>query len=238
LDWVKQAKQRNMLHLHFTMEDNYSLSEKIKQRYESQFSGLYYDRYILGLWVLAEGLIYTMFDQKKHIVKDEPRNYTQYMISCDYGILNPTSVGLWGRCNDVWYRIREYYYDGRKHAIQRTDEEHYAALEELAGNLPIKKVIVDPSAASFIEVIRRHGRFYVEHASNAVLDGIRDVATQLKAGKILICENCVDCIREFGLYSWDIKANGDAPIKTNDHAMDDTRYFVRAAFAPSRFGFN
>lgn len=238
LEWVKQSKQRNMLHLHFTMADNYSLSEKIKARYESQFSGLYYDRYILGLWVLAEGLIYTMFDREKHIVKDEPRNYTQYMISCDYGILNPTSVGLWGRCNDVWYRIREYYYDGRKHAIQRTDEEHYAALEELAGNLPIKKVIVDPSAASFIEVIRRHGRFYVEHASNAVLDGIRDVATQLKAGKILICENCVDCIREFGLYSWDIKANGDAPIKTNDHAMDDMRYFVRAAFAPSRFGFN
>lgn len=134
-------------------------------------------------------------------------------------------------------RVREYYYDGRKERYQRTDEEHYAAIEELAGDLSIRKIIVDPSAASFIEVIRRHDRFMVEQASNRVLDGIRDVATRLNAGDIFFCDCCTDCIREFGLYRWDEKAAEDRPLKTDDHAMDDTRYFVRAAFQPSRFSF-
>lgn len=158
-------------------------------------------------------------------------------ISCDYGTLNPTSAGLWGLCEGKWYRVREYYYDGRKERYQRTDEEHYAAIEELAGDLSIRKIIVDPSAASFIEVIRRHDRFMVEQASNRVLDGIRDVATRLNAGDIFFCDCCTDCIREFGLYRWDEKAAEDRPLKTDDHAMDDTRYFVRAAFQPSRFSF-
>ena len=201
------------------------------------YSGVFYDRYIKGLWRVAEGLIYTMFNKDYHVVPSVQRPYEAYMISCDYGTLNPTSAGLWGLAQGKWYRIREYYYDGRKKQYQRTDEEHYKAIEELAGSLPVHKIIVDPSAASFIEVIRRHDRFMVEQASNHVLDGIRDVATRLNAGDIFICDCCADCIREFGLYRWDEKAAEDRPLKTNDHAMDDVRYFVRAAFAPSRFSF-
>lgn len=219
------------------MDDNLSLDDKIKARYEGMYSGVFYDRYIKGLWRVAEGLIYTMFNKDYHVVPSVQRPYEAHMISCDYGTLNPTSAGLWGLVQGKWYRIREYYYDGRKKQYQRTDEEHYKAIEELAGSLPVHKIIVDPSAASFIEVIRRHDRFMVEQASNHVLDGIRDVATRLNAGDIFICDCCADCIREFGLYRWDEKAAEDRPLKTNDHAMDDVRYFVRAAFAPSRFSF-
>lgn len=237
LEWICQKEKHNALYLHIEMTDNPSLSAKTLERYQTMFAGIFYDRYILGKWVMAEGLIYTMFDKDRHIVPTIDREYSDYMISCDYGTLNPTAAELWGRCDGKWYCIREYYYDGRKQQRQRTDEEHYAAVEALAGDLPIRKIIVDPSAASFIEVIRRHGRFMVEQASNRVIDGIRDVATHLNAGDILFNDCCKDCISEFGLYRWDEKAAEDRPLKVSDHAMDSIRYFVRAAFAPSRFSF-
>ena len=236
-EWVAPAGKRNMLHLHFTMDDNLSLDAKIKQRYEQMYHGVFYDRYILGLWVVAEGLIYSMFNKDHHVVPSIPRPYEQYVISGDYGTLNPTSLGLWGLCKGKWYRIREYYYDGRAEQHQRTDEEHYKALEELAGGLKIRKVVIDPSAASFIETIRRHGKYYVEHASNRVLDGIRNVANHLHKGDFFICDICEDCIREFGLYRWDEKSAEDRPLKADDHSMDDLRYFVRSVFGPQRFGF-
>lgn len=237
LTWILEAKRRNMLRLHFTMEDNRSLSPAVRARYESLYSGVFYDRFIRGLWVVAEGLIYTMFNKDFHVVEPVARPYDRYYISCDYGTINPTSMGLWGRAGGRWYRMREYYFDSRKQGRQRTDEEHYTELEKLAGDLPVAAVIVDPSAASFIEVIRRHGRFRVEKASNAVLDGIRNVATRLQCGDVFICSGCEDCIREFGLYRWDEKAAADRPIKENDHAMDDVRYFVHKVFAPALFSF-
>ncbi|MEG1492299.1 MAG: PBSX family phage terminase large subunit [Oscillospiraceae bacterium] len=237
LEWVQKAAKRNMLHLHFTMDDNPSLSLQIRQRYENMYSGVFYDRYIRGLWTVAEGLVYTMFNKAFHVVADAPRPYDDYYLSVDYGTINPTSAGLWGRSMGKWYRIREYYFDSRREGLQRTDEEHYEQLELLAGALPVSRVIVDPSAASFIEVIRRHRRFRVEGASNMVLSGIREVATHLQLGDIFICEGCRDCIREFGLYRWDEKSTEDKPLKTDDHSMDDLRYFVRAAFAPSKFSF-
>jgi len=241
LEWVLRCAERRMLHLHFTMADNYSLPPRVRERYERMFSGVFYQRFILGLWVVAEGLIYTMFNKDFHVVPPEPRPYERYYISVDYGTINPTSMGLWGLANGKWYRMREYYFDSRREGRQRTDEEHYEDLEKLADGLPIRAVIVDPSAASFIEVIRRHGRFYVDKASNSVIDGIRNVATRLQSGDIFICSNCTDCIREFGLYRWDEKAaagmSTDRPIKENDHSMDDVRYFVHKVFAPELFSF-
>ena len=210
-EWVDKEAEHNALHLHFTMEDNPSLSPEIKTRYESMYSGVFYQRYILGEWRVAEGLVYTMFNKDFHAVSNIPRPYEKYYISCDYGTLNPTSAGLWGLADGKWYRVREYYYDARKAGRSLTDEEH--------------------------EVIRRHGRFRVEKASNSVIDGIRDVATHLQMGDLFICEGCKDCIREFGLYRWDEKAAGDKPIKADDHAMDDLRYFVHTVFAPPRFSF-
>ena len=230
-----KAGEKNRLHLHFTMEDNRALSVSVRKRYERMYSGVFYERYVLGKWVMADGLVYPQFQKLRHVIPDTvPDVHSgEFYLSCDYGTLNPTSVGLWHLSGDGYAtRIREYYYDARKEGHSRTDEEHYAALEQLAGDIApyVRYVIVDPSAASFIECIRRHGVFRVRKANNSVLDGIRDTSTLLQAGRIHICEGCTDIIREFGLYCWDNQAKGkDAVVKTNDHAMDDMRYFVRTA---------
>ena len=224
-EWIKRADEKNALYLHFTMEDNPSLSPEIIERYRSLYSGAFYERFVLGRWVAAEGLVYPHFDRDRHVVS-QPKHCDKYYVSCDYGTVNPSSFGLWGRSNGVWYRLREYYYSSKRSGEQKTDEEYYAALEGLCENLPVSAVICDPSAASFMTCIRRHGRFRVIPANNNVADGIRMVAGALKEGKIRICHGCNDAVREFSLYRWDESAGCDRPIKENDHAMDDIRYFV------------
>lgn len=225
-EWIKKSKQKNCLHLHFVMKDNPSLSKEIIERYKSLYSGAFYERFVEGKWVAAEGIVYPMFKAENHIVSVPTHPFERYVISCDYGTVNPSSFGLWGLKNDIWYRIDEYYHDSRTTKIQKTDEEHYSSLEALAGNFKIEKVIVDPSAASFIECIKRHGKLPVQHAKNDVIDGIRKVSDALKSKKILFSPSCKDSIREFGIYRWDINSVKDVPCKENDHAMDDIRYFV------------
>lgn len=224
-EWIKKSADKHTLYIHFTMDDNPSLSEKLKERYKRLYSGNFYERFVLGKWTVSEGIVYTAFSPEKHIYSDEVR-CERYVISCDYGTVNPTSFGLWGLCNNVWYRIREYYYSSKKMGFSRTDEEHYTALETLAGNYNISRIIVDPSAASFIECIRRHGKFRVVKANNDVITGIRHVSTALKQNRLMFHESCRDIIREFSLYCWNEKSGTDTPIKENDHAMDDMRYFV------------
>ena len=224
-EWIQKAKEKNALYLHFTMEDNPSLTDAVRRRYENLYSGAFYDRFILGKWVAAEGLVYPFFSTECHVAVP-PAPCDEYYISCDYGTVNPASFGLWGRCGEVWYRIQEYYYSSKREGQQKTDEEYYTALEELAGNFSVSAVICDPSAASFMTCIRRHGRFSVIPAQNNVADGIRQVADALREGKIKIAATCGDAIREFALYRWDDGSVKDRPIKENDHAMDDIRYFV------------
>lgn len=223
--WIQRHKERNALYLHFAMTDNPSLSAKTLERYESMYSGVFYDRYIKGLWVTAEGLIYDQFGEDN--ITDEIPDKGEYYISCDYGTLNPFSAGLWCWDGKTATRIREYYYSGRDERANKTDEEYYAELEKLAGDLNIRQVIVDPSAASFIEVIKRHHRFTVRKAVNDVIPGIMTTARYLQDGTVKIHRSCEDAIREFGLYRWDEKATEDRPIKENDHAMDDIRYFCQ-----------
>ena len=224
-EWIQKAQEKNCLYLHFTMGDNPSLTPEILRRYESLYSGAFHERFVLGKWVAAEGLVYPMFSPREHIA-EPPEDPDKYYISCDYGTVNPSSFGLWGRAGKSWYRLAEYYFDSRRAQYQRTDEEHYAALEELAGELPVEAVIADPSAASFLACIRRHGRFRAVPAKNEVMDGIRKVCDALKRRQILFSADCKDSIREFGLYRWDNSAGRDSPRKENDHAMDDIRYFV------------
>ena len=224
-EWIKKLKQKNALYLHFTMEDNPSLTKRVRERYERMYSGTFYDRFVLGKWTASQGVVYPMFSAEKHVFSGDI-SCERYVISCDYGTVNPSSFGLWGLSGGVWYRLREYYYDSRREGSSRTDEEHYAALEELAGDRAVEKVIVDPSAASFIECIRRHGKFRVAKADNDVISGIRQVSTALKQGRLRFHESCRDIIREFSLYCWNERAGADAPVKENDHAMDDMRYFV------------
>lgn len=220
-EWIQNAKERNALHLHFLLEDNPSLSESIIQRYKSLYTGVFYQRYILGLWVLAEGLVYNFIEE---YTTDKQPHGAEYYISVDYGTLNPFSAGLWSVTGDKAVRICEYYHDGRNKKRQLTDEEYCNEIEKLAEGKQITKVIVDPSAASFITALKRRG-LRVQQADNAVLDGIRRTAVYLKNGNIKIHRSCVDAIREFGLYRWDEKQTEDKVIKENDHAMDDIRYF-------------
>lgn len=230
--WIDEQKKRNLLYLHFTMEDNLSLSEQIRARYRAMYTGIFYRRYILGQWCLAEGLVYE-FDPEKHVTDDLPE-WGEWYISCDYGTLNPFSAGLWCVRDGVAVRVSEFYHSGREKQHQLTDEEYYREIEKLAGDRDIRHVVVDPSAASFITCIRSHGRFSVRKAKNDVMYGIRLTAMMLQAGVIKIGADCKDAIREFGLYHWDDKGEVDKPVKENDHAMDDIRYFCATIMRRNR----
>ena len=234
--WIQEAEKRNCLRLHFTMEDNPSLSPEIRARYERLYSGVFYRRYILGQWAQAEGRVYDFFEPE--MVKPVPvGNFEKWYVSCDYGTVNPTSMGLWGLQKGIWYRVKEFYFNSREAQRQMTDEEYAAALAKLAGDRNVTAVIVDPSAASFIEVLRRKG-WRVRKADNDVLAGIRLTSDALKEGRIVICEGCGDCIREMDEYVWDLSSGAkDRVKKEHDHAMDDMRYFVATVLAKQDTGF-
>jgi PBSX family phage terminase large subunit len=223
--WILEAEKRNCLRLHFTMEDNPSLTEAIRQRYQRLYTGVFYRRFILGQWAQAEGRVYDFFEPD--MVRKVPQGrFDQWYVSCDYGTVNPTSMGLWGRCGGVWYRVKEFYFSSRQQMRQMTDEEYAQALANLVEQRPVTAVIVDPSAASFIEVLRRQG-WNVRKADNDVLSGIRLTADCLKDGRVVICEGCTDCLREMDEYVWDLSSGAkDRVRKEHDHAMDDMRYFV------------
>lgn len=236
-DWIKKADKGeiNAKHIHFVLRDNPGLSEETIQRYEKSFSGVFYQRYVLGEWVAAEGLVYPFFSagQDTYLFHGDASHVDgQFYVSIDYGTHNPCSMGLWVIHNGKALRIKESYFDSRAERVQRTDEEHYAELERLTKGYYIQAVVVDPSASSFIETIRRHGRYLVIPADNDVLNGIRCVASLMQAGLVTIHESCTASRREFGLYSWDDKAKEDRVVKENDHAMDDIRYFCYTILAP------
>lgn len=229
-DWIDCAKDKGLLYLHFTMEDNLSLAEDIKERYRSMYTGVFYERFILGLWVLAQGVIYPMY--KESIGKPpEKVKPSQYVISIDYGTQNAFAALLWAKYGNVWYAVREYYYSGRNEGISKTDGEYLEDLnkwrEDIKGCL---YTIIDPSAASFITLLRRNSTKYrVKKADNDVLDGIRDTATSLKNGYIRIMPDLKNFDMEINGYVWDESEIEDRPIKVNDHLMDAMRYFVRTA---------
>ena len=232
--WILEAEKRNCLRLKFTMEDNPSLTPEIRRRYHNLYTGVFYQRFVLGQWVQAEGRVYDFFSAD--MLGKAPENCEKWYISCDYGTVNPTSMGLWGRKSGAWYRVKEFYFDSRREKHQMTDEEYAAALKELAGGNPIQAVIVDPSAASFMEVLRRKG-WRVKKAKNDVLSGIRLTSDCLKTGKIVICETCADCVRELGEYLWEPGGGKDRVRKEHDHAMDDMRYFVSTVLGEQSGGF-
>lgn len=234
--WILKCQERNALHLHFTMEDNPSLSQQIRRRYQRLYTGVFYRRYVLGQWAQAEGRVYDFFGPE--MVKAPPEGpYEQWYVSCDYGTVNPTSMGLWGRCGGVWYRVKEFYFNSRVQMRQMTDGEYAGELEKLVGGRRISGVIVDPSAASFIQVLKRRG-WVVRQAKNDVLSGIRVTAQALKSGKIVICDGCADCLREMEEYVWDLRGGaGERVKKENDHAMDDMRYFAATVLGERSDGF-
>jgi PBSX family phage terminase large subunit len=232
--YMDRAAELDMLIMKFLIEDNTFLDPEYVENLKKEYVGVFYDRFILGQWVVAEGRVYPMFTDNpdRFILRGTTAGMDgQFYISCDYGTINPLSLGLWCVHGKQAIRIKEYYWDSRREGHQKTDEEYYADLERLAHGYYIRRVIVDPSAASFIECIRRHGKFRVWEADNDVLNGIRVTASLLNAGMVKVHESCKNAIREFGLYRWDEKKNSDAVLKENDHAMDDIRYFCYTVLA-------
>lgn len=228
----KPSGLKKILYLHFTMDDNLSLSPKVKERYCSLYRGVFFKRYIEGLWCVAEGIIYDMFSENRHVRK--MKDFAGQLIgcnryvSCDYGTQNATVFLLWEKGKDgIWYCIREYYYSGREKGEQKTDSQYADDLKKWLNGTRIRGIIVDPAAASFIAELRKRG-YKVIKAKNDVVDGIRLVSTLLNLGKIVFEEGCVNTIKEFASYIWDAKAaehGEDKPVKQFDHAMDAVRYF-------------
>lgn len=222
----KDGKQpKNLIYLHFDMDDNLSLSEDVKKRYRSNYVGVFFKRYILGIWCVAEGLVYSMFDEDKHVTDKRMNGAHEYVVSVDYGTVNPFSCGLWAFDGRKSIREQEIYYDSRAEGKRLDDEAYYKMMDEMIGDRRVEFIIVDPSAASFIEVIKKYAKYVVKGADNDVLDGIRVVTTMLNKGMIQIHESCENSINEFGLYCWDEDSGDDVVIKENDHAMDDIRYY-------------
>ena len=224
-EWIEKAESRGALRLHFTMEDNPGLPPEIRQRYERLYTGVFYRRFVLGEWAAAQGLVYDFFDPDKDAAEVPDGPFSAWRVSVDYGTVNPLSIGLWGEKNGVWYRVEEVYYDSRREGRQKTDAEYAEMLEQLVAGRDIQRVIVDPSAASFIETLRRKG-WQVMKADNDVADGIRVTADLLRQRRIVLCRPCRDCLREMALYCWDERSGRDAPRKEHDHAMDEMRYFA------------
>ena len=232
INWIDKKKEKNIIYLHFTMDDNLSLSERIKKRYRSMYSGVFYKRYILGLWCVAEGIIYDMFDATKNCfdnVKDLLNDENNRYVSCDYGTQNAMVFLLWEKSyRGKWYCTKEYYYSGRDKERQKTDCEYADDLERFLDNKKVRQIIVDPSAASFITELRKRG-FNVRKAKNDVEDGIRVVGSALNLELIYFQNGCKETLKEFASYTWDAKAGErgeDKPVKQHDHCMDAVRYFV------------
>ena len=227
VNYIDRRDELDFFMMEFLIDDNTFLDSAYIEELKKEYTGVFYRRFILGEWCSAEGLVYPMFNKEVHTVKEIPPElgYAEYYISIDYGTLNPCSMGLWRLDDSCAVRIRESYYSGKQQKLLLTDEEYYERLEALAEGVSVKCVVIDPSAASFITTIKRHGRFSVRKANNNVLDGIRLTGTLLQGGKLFVHESCRDAIREFGVYSWDESSGEDKVVKEYDHAMDDIRYF-------------
>lgn len=231
-EWILKAAHHKALHLHFTMDDNPALDDATRERYRTMYSGVFYERFILGNWVMSEGLIYSMFDttENEYRQEDAPPSLQfsgTRTIACDYGTSNPTVFLDIYDYNDKFYVDREYRWDSREEGRQKTDEEYADDLQDFMGKTQCT-IIVDPSAASFIAALRRRG-LYVLAADNDVLDGIRKTSSLIKQRRLLINANCSPLLGEMGTYLWD-KKNGpngeDRVVKERDHGPDALRYFV------------
>lgn len=233
-EWLLKAEEHKALHLHFTMDDNPALDEETRQRYRTMYSGVFYERYILGRWVMSEGLIYDMMDPTANTYDDSSAPPSLHFagirtIACDYGTTNPCVFLDVYDYDGTVYVDREHRWDSREEHRQKTDEEYADAMAAFMGQAQCA-IIADPSAASFIAALRRRG-MYVIPADNEVLDGIRRTSVLIGRRKLMIHKGCAGLLDEMGTYLWDEKAcvHGDErPLKERDHGPDALRYFVNS----------
>ena len=247
--WLKKFIDREDIDAYiqkYTIFDNPYLPKSFVDNLCKEYAGtVYYGRYIDGEWTLAEGLIYPMYADA--ITSELPGKYSEYAISIDYGTQNAFAALLWGLHEGVWYAFRGYYYSGRSTGIQKTDSEYLRDLEMVFGDIIEKyyddlekyekepywydmprkiETIIDPSAASFIALLKKRGWCKVRPAINDVENGIRDTAVAMQSGKIKVSDKIKEWADEMGGYVWDDKSEDEKPVKVNDHYADSTRYFV------------
>lgn len=229
--WLKEFLDSEDLDIYcqkYTLFDNPFLDKGFVDSLCKEYAGsVYYKRYILGEWALAEGLVYPMFNREKHVVKGEIQYHrnSQYYVSIDYGTVNPFAIGIFEFDGRKSTMIKEFHHKGGTE--NRVDnEKYYKQMCDTIGNLPIEYILVDPSAAGFIETIKKYAKFIVNGADNDVLNGIQEVTKYLNMGLLKIHESCTETLKEFEGYAWDNKRNDDAVIKENDHHMDLTRYYI------------
>lgn len=213
--------------------DDGVLPAQVVEELKKEYAGtIYYDRFILGLWTAATGIIYPMF---RDALAEPPEDQepSEHCLSIDYGTQNAFAAILWAKYGAVWYAVREYYYSGRDTGVQKTDDEYAQDLDKWLSDLEQYNeymklpTIIDPSAASFIALLRKRGKYKVIPADNAVADGIRETATAMQTGKLKIVPSLKNWRKEAEGYVWDDKAGEDKPVKVNDHLMDSTRYFCK-----------
>lgn len=239
MEYIDKATEKHIYHLHFTMDDNLSLSERVKERYRRMFSGVFFQRYILGLWVMAEGIIYDLFEKEQHCTEKVPKSFDYYLVGVDHGTSNPTAFGLYGVKGENILKIDEYYYDSRKHGRQKTDLEYAKDMKKFLGDIEPRYIYLDPSAASFKAQLRNDGFRQVKDANNAIVDGIRTQSSLLQSGRYKIVESkCPQTVRDYSAYVWDPRAQQrgeDKPLQENDHTKDEERYVLHTHFGgPSR----
>lgn len=230
--WLKafiDSKDFDVYNQHYTIFDNPFLPKSFVDNLCKEYAGsVYYRRYILGEWAMAEGLVYPMFSREKHVVSG-PVEYKRghlYFVSIDYGTVNPFGVGIFDFDGRKSTMIKEVHYSGRESGARKDNEEYYKMMDEAIGNLPVESITVDPSAAGFIETIKKYAKYIVKGADNDVLNGIQEVTKYLNYGLLQIHDSCVETIKEFEAYAWDEKAEDDTVIKENDHHMDLIRYYI------------
>lgn len=229
-NWIDDIEKKKLIYLHFTMDDNLSLTKEIKDRYKAMYSGVFYSRYILGLWVIAEGLVYGMFNEERNVFHGECEYSGQasYYLSIDYGTMNPFAVGLMELQDSGRVRmLREGHYSGREKKVTLDNEAYYQIIKDVAGDFPITSIVIDPSAAAMKATIQKYGEYTCTDGNNDVINGIQEVTKYLNLGMLQIHDSCIETKKEFGAYAWDDKAVGeDRVIKENDHHMDLIRYFI------------
>ncbi|WP_436450526.1 PBSX family phage terminase large subunit [Loigolactobacillus coryniformis] len=228
LEWIDDLEEKKALRIHFTMPDNPSLTPDILEDYKTRFSGIFYQRYILGLWVLAEGVVYSNWNQQT--MTESPTDvhgYEEYYVSCDYGIQNPTVFLMFGRSGDTWHCCKMFYHSGRESEIEHDDAWYADRMDEFMDSIKAQ-IIIDPSASSFRKALQNRG-YTVRKAANDVLPGIRTTQRAMNNGKIVFADNLKELFAEFGSYIWDAKAaerGEDKVVKQHDHCCDALRYFV------------
>jgi PBSX family phage terminase large subunit len=245
VDYIDREKELNFKSFKFTLDHNKkNLSPAYIEAIKKNYTGLWYKRFILGEWCMAEGAIFDFFDEKEHTISALPEA-KYYVVGCDYGTANPTAFIIFGvnpKAKPKIWAEHEYYYDSRKAQRQKTNAEYAKDFKDFCREYlgeywqtKVKKTYLDPSAESLQLQFERDGVNSVTEAINDVLPGIATVSTMLKNGDYAIHKNCKNYINEMYAYSWDPKAQDkglDEPLKTNDHCQDAGRYAVYSEFGP------